>query len=436
MTNSRMPSPFEIGGAIGNNISGAFRQHRDISAIDQILQDASNDPDAMDNAMRSIISKVSPERQQQAFELLKGKQEQILKKNSDIKRREAFKSQGLDPALADLDPAIQKELIRQKGDENLWRDAINQRNTALNPSQAQPQDMQMPVPVEQGEMGNSTPDQQNPAQNQNTSKHKVKPVYASAGVDPKFFRKDIAKYETARLAEADKGYKRNENYLKTTQEQSESQPFIQDSIRQALADVQSGNVSGALSTLRSKLGQTIPAVMSAEEKNFENSMKNIALEQFASTPGFRSQGEFFILQNVLPKLGDRKKSQELNLKAILDSSLMKSKEEKVVLDVLNQSPNGEVPLNLREIVKERMDDEWKKLYARRYAEDPKVWDKYLNSPAGKNDPLFKDIKNTPVPQSAIDWKNYTKLVNTKGQSVAVHNGQVEKKLSEGYRKIE
>lgn len=82
MTNSRMPSPFEIGGAIGNNISGAFRQSRDISAIDQILQDASNDPDAMDNAMRSIISKVSPERQQQAYELLKGKQQQILQRNT------------------------------------------------------------------------------------------------------------------------------------------------------------------------------------------------------------------------------------------------------------------------------------------------------------------------------------------------------------------
>lgn len=73
------PSPFQIGAAVGSNISGAFKQQRDISAIDQILQQANSTGDESDveDAMRQIISKVSPERQSAALNILKGKQQQI-----------------------------------------------------------------------------------------------------------------------------------------------------------------------------------------------------------------------------------------------------------------------------------------------------------------------------------------------------------------------
>jgi hypothetical protein len=423
-----MPSPFEMGRAVGGNISGAFQSSQETSALDNILQQAmqSNDPQVQNDVMRQILTRVSPEKQEMALKVLQQRTQQMQQQ----RQRQAYSERGLSP---DLPESINKEMLRQKADESLWKEAIARRAQNLGQPSQNIQDASS-----SSELGVASQEEglRSPAMEQPTSLPSVvKPIYASSSVDPKYFRKDISKYETARLAEADKGYKRNEKYLTTTQEQAETQPFIQDSIRQALVDVQSGNVSGALATMRAKLAQAFPSVLSAQEKNFENAMKNIALEQFASTPGFRSQGEFFVLQKVLPNLGDRKKSQELNLKAILDSSLMKSKEEEVILDILNQSPDGEVPLNLREIVKDRMDNEWKKLYARRYAEDPKIWDEYLNSPAGKNDPLFKDIKNTPVPQSSIDWDKYVKMINPEGKKVAVHKAQAQEKLAEGYKEI-
>lgn len=426
---------FEMGSAVGGNIASGISGGLESIAMNQILEQAkkSKDPNANPDAMNQILQRIKdPEKRQVATQIL----QKEIDKTAKEQAREFYRRNGFDPGIADQPEAVQKELIKLKADENLWKDAINQRNSNLgqNPQQT-PQDINqsanvMPNPNEMPNQSQQTTQPQLEAYQGN-----VKPVYASSAVDPKFFRKDISKYETARLAESEKGFKRNEGYLKTVQEQADSQPFIQDSIRQAITDVQSGNVSGALATMRSKLAQTFPGVLSAEEKNFTNSMKNIALEQFASTPGFRSQGEFFILQQVLPNIGDKKKAQELNLKAILDSSLMKSKEEEIILDILNQSPNGEVPTNLREMVKERLDNEWKKLYARRYAEDPKVWDEYLNSKAGKSDPLFKDIKNVPVPKSSIDWNKYVEMINPEGKKVAVHKDQVKQKLNEKYQEI-
>ena len=162
-------------------------------------------------------------------------------------------------------------------------------------------------------------------------------------------------------------------------------------------------------------------------------MKNIALDEFASTPGFRSQGEFFVLTQVLPKLGDRKKSQELTLKALLDSSIMKKKEEEIALDVINKSPNYETPLNLIDIVNDRMNQEWKKLYARRYAEDPKIWDEYIKE--NPNDPLFKDIEKIAVPPSSIDWNEYVTLQSPEGQKVAVHKSKLQKRIQQGWKEV-
>lgn len=79
-----MPTPFEIGGAVGNNINRGFREAADVNAIDRILGEASesNNPKAMDDAIVGILRSVSPKNQPTAIEALKQKQEQILNKKS------------------------------------------------------------------------------------------------------------------------------------------------------------------------------------------------------------------------------------------------------------------------------------------------------------------------------------------------------------------
>jgi len=71
-----MPSPFELGRSIGGNVAGGIQEGQELGAIDTILQQAaqSNDPNAVNNAMSQIISKVSPQNQGAALQFLQSKQ--------------------------------------------------------------------------------------------------------------------------------------------------------------------------------------------------------------------------------------------------------------------------------------------------------------------------------------------------------------------------
>ena len=73
------PSPFEIGRSIGQNVGSGFQQARDTSALEQILSEAvaSNDPAVLNSAIGQILSRVSPERQGQALNLLQNQVKNI-----------------------------------------------------------------------------------------------------------------------------------------------------------------------------------------------------------------------------------------------------------------------------------------------------------------------------------------------------------------------
>lgn len=74
------PTPFEVGRGIGENVSKGFQGYQDTNAIDQILGQAyqSQDPNAVPNAMQAIMSRVSPEKQQQAMQILQSKHQQMV----------------------------------------------------------------------------------------------------------------------------------------------------------------------------------------------------------------------------------------------------------------------------------------------------------------------------------------------------------------------
>ena len=105
-------SPFEIGRAIGSNVSRGIRGASERSSIDDILEqaNASGNPEDVDNAIGQILTRVSPERQQAALQVLGQKQQQIQSQQ----RRKALESQGIGGDIDALDPALQKEIIKAK----------------------------------------------------------------------------------------------------------------------------------------------------------------------------------------------------------------------------------------------------------------------------------------------------------------------------------
>jgi len=79
-----MPSPFEMGKAIGGNVSGGIREGVENSAIDQILQQAqsSGDPAQVQNIMNQIITQVSPEKRPIVEQALKNRYQQLEDANT------------------------------------------------------------------------------------------------------------------------------------------------------------------------------------------------------------------------------------------------------------------------------------------------------------------------------------------------------------------
>jgi len=106
------PSAFEIAKQVGTNLAPMQERAADRSAIDEILQNsaASGDPRAIDNAIGQILSRVSPQSQAGALQILQGEKQRILKG----REREAYKKYGLDESIADLPEHVQKEIIKSK----------------------------------------------------------------------------------------------------------------------------------------------------------------------------------------------------------------------------------------------------------------------------------------------------------------------------------
>lgn len=157
------PSAFEISQNVGNRISGAVRKQKDTSAIDEILSGAmqSGKTEDMDAAIGQILSRVSPEKQSMALQILQNKRTQLIsnqqyeRKREDVRNKEAsderklqeqrgynegklveqrdfdrgirdeknrlersaLEGQGLDPSLANLPPGVMNTKIKEASKE-------------------------------------------------------------------------------------------------------------------------------------------------------------------------------------------------------------------------------------------------------------------------------------------------------------------------------
>lgn len=123
------PSPFEIGRAVGGNVSNGIRGAREQNSIDQILAQANStgNQEDIDNAMQQILTRVSPEKQQMAMQVLQQKQARLTQQ----RQAQAYQAQGLDPNLPE---GINKEIVKKRGEGNdkqmASRNALNLVNRA------------------------------------------------------------------------------------------------------------------------------------------------------------------------------------------------------------------------------------------------------------------------------------------------------------------
>lgn len=110
-----MPSPFEMGRAVGGNVSGGIREGVENIHIDDILREAqaSGDPEQIQNIMNEVITRVSPEKRPIVAQALQQKLQQLQQNRQKQEAASYYQSQGLDPKLATLDPNLQKEILKR-----------------------------------------------------------------------------------------------------------------------------------------------------------------------------------------------------------------------------------------------------------------------------------------------------------------------------------
>ncbi len=107
------PTPFELGRDIGSNISSGIRSAAEQRSLERILSQIQqgNNPENI----ASILQRFSPERQQIAMNAI-----------SQRNKQRAYQSQGLDPSLSDLDPAIQKEILKNRDQNSSQKNSAQQ----------------------------------------------------------------------------------------------------------------------------------------------------------------------------------------------------------------------------------------------------------------------------------------------------------------------
>ena len=116
-----MPSPFELGAAIGGNVGGAIQGASDTGNINKILQQAAqaNDPQNMDNMIGQILQSVSPQNREAAFKMLQQQKDQVLAQQQRAGQQRFYQSKGLGEDFANL-PEKERQILlsqQEKGEE-------------------------------------------------------------------------------------------------------------------------------------------------------------------------------------------------------------------------------------------------------------------------------------------------------------------------------
>ena len=132
------PSPFQISQGISNVFGNVQRKYNDTSAIDEILTQASSSGNQqdIDNAIGQILTRVSPERQPMALQILQQKKAELQGQAQDNSKAQAYSASGLDPSLRHLDPKTQAQFIKGQQAQQVYSNITGQSGQKGVPAMA------------------------------------------------------------------------------------------------------------------------------------------------------------------------------------------------------------------------------------------------------------------------------------------------------------
>jgi chaperonin cofactor prefoldin len=110
------PGAFELGRAIGTNVSQGVTQASEQNYLDKVLNEIgqSNDPTQIQNSIGQILSHVSPERQPLAQAVIQNKLSLLQKQ----KTQQATQAAGMPAGFENLPPTVQAAYIKNKGQKS------------------------------------------------------------------------------------------------------------------------------------------------------------------------------------------------------------------------------------------------------------------------------------------------------------------------------
>lgn len=361
-------SAFDISRAIGNKLSEGVRESRDENLIEKIIAETANNPEAMQDAMGKILSKVSPERQPMAINYLKGAYENVQAKQKQARERQAAIDAGLTP---DLPAALQVEQYKAKQKEN------RMRQYGLAPGD-QPAPNQIPpdqgIPGQPPVAGATPPTQNRPVSDNPMARFTEGQLVALEGSpDPEVQR--MAKAERKRREALEK--ENREDKRRTREEEiefhKESKSYDDELFKntksakkqiEALKDIEkaiaSGNVQpNSMANIfkgMGKIGDKISEALLNKDQAALNTAIPQLLEGWKEVFGVRlSDADLKILQDKMPSMG---KSPEANraitkiLKKYSDMTLLRGRIAKEIKD----NNKGLRPLGYADKIEERFDE--------------------------------------------------------------------------------
>lgn len=272
-----MNPSFQIGQAIGTNVGNAFKNIRDKSALDEILENANrtNDPNAINDAMSQILSRVSPERQQAALGVLQQKQKMIqdrIEKDKEAKKlelgRQARIKAGFEP---DLEATLAKEAYKTRQTNEL----LGQLGLGANPQQTGNETAEMGKGSAQPQPAKSFQD----LEDAELSRLSVIPqLQKTVELEAKRREKEQAKYEGDRTFHS----KSSDPIVAAANTVLKSAPVKKGLINQHRRDIASGNVTGLGPFLADKTGWEVfrnpeaARARSAAKQYFIQSLNSLA----------------------------------------------------------------------------------------------------------------------------------------------------------------
>jgi hypothetical protein len=116
----------------------ATKNYGENRSMDDILKQSreAQNSQGQDDVMTQVLQRLPPEKRADAMQYIQNRQAQQRAKESRSLQAQALQTQGIDPSIANLDPAIQKEIIKGRsqnaGNEKQMasQNALNLINTA------------------------------------------------------------------------------------------------------------------------------------------------------------------------------------------------------------------------------------------------------------------------------------------------------------------